>query len=318
MTTRSPRARAPRLAAAPFLVPLLTCAMTALAEPVPVPGTSVSMAPPDGYAVSEAFAGFESPDTGSSITVAELPVEAYAELSTFFGDAAAAGEAFAAQGIEIGDRTEIDVAGEPASMLEGVQRAAGLEVAKYMVLLPGETTVLVTFNVLDDEDTTRDEAIASLESIELGAPASLDEQLAELSFTFEARAPFETSGVLGGSGAALTTFEGTDPTGEKPLVVVTSGLRSVDTSDLPRLAEELVRSTQGFESADVGDGQGVTLGGGEAFALDATAGDALLIQYVWPVAGNRFVRLVAVGAAERLEPLRSTVREIADTVAPRP
>ena len=61
-----------------------------------------------------------------------------------------------------------------------------------------------------------------------------------------------------------------------------------------------------------------TLGGGEAFALDATAGDALLIRHVWPVAEDRFVRLVAVGAAERLEPLRSTVREIADTVAPRP
>ena len=56
----------------------------ALAQPSYPPGSRVGLTPPDGMVVSKRFSGFENPAKASSITVVEMPAEAYAELAAGF------------------------------------------------------------------------------------------------------------------------------------------------------------------------------------------------------------------------------------------
>src|SRR5215467_2987610 len=50
------------------------------AEPVFPLGSRMGFVPPPGFTVSKRFPGYESPETRSSIVVATLPPQAYAEI----------------------------------------------------------------------------------------------------------------------------------------------------------------------------------------------------------------------------------------------
>lgn len=50
-------------------------------EPVAVPGTQVAMPAPEGFTVSERFAGFENASTGASILIVEMPARPFRNCS---------------------------------------------------------------------------------------------------------------------------------------------------------------------------------------------------------------------------------------------
>ena len=100
MTTVMIRTRRPALSALAALA-LGAFAPAALAEPVRVPGTGVSMEPPEGFRPSEGFAGFEDPATSSSVLVVEMPPEAYAEIAPIFDSEELATESLSQQGVTV-------------------------------------------------------------------------------------------------------------------------------------------------------------------------------------------------------------------------
>ena len=283
-----------------------------------MPGTSVAMDPPAGFALAEDFAGFAHPPSGSSVLVAELPPEAHAEIAPVFASEALARDALSPQGVTLEEIAPITVDGEPVDLVVGEQRAGTVAVDKYFVVLEGDgATVLVTVSAVGEAGPDRDAAVAALESVALLAPPTLAERVADLPFDFEPAAPFETRRVMAGAAVALATYEGTDPSGERPILVIASALGRLDSNDLQAASERLLGETVGFESAAVAEGERVTSGRALAWRVEARAGERLAIHYLWPLPRGRYLRLAAMGARAELEPLAGAVAAIAASVEPR-
>src|SRR5262245_6017454 len=85
-----------------FVAAGLALATPALAQTtVRVPGTSVTLTAPPGYRLARAFSGLENADNGSSILVAELPPEGYAELVATFSSPKTLSTKMADQGVRV-------------------------------------------------------------------------------------------------------------------------------------------------------------------------------------------------------------------------
>ena len=287
------------------------------AESLQVPGTTITMDPPPGFTLAGGFSGFENLKTNSSITVMELPATAYPELSKAMATKQSAAKALASQDITVTERSTAMVEGKEVPIIEGQQPFRTGSVTKYFTLLDGDKTVLVTFNIFDNSVTPKAAAIESFESINFVATPTMEEQLSLLPFEFDAKPPFKAEHIIGGISVVMPTFEGTDPTGLKPLVIISAGLQPVDTTQLKVLSESLFRNVQGFKGATILTGEAVTLPGGESYMLEGQMEDKRAIQYVWPKGGTGFVRMIAVGGEDQIDSLRGTVSEIAQTVVPK-
>ncbi len=117
-----------------------------------VPGTSVKMAPPPGFAPATDFAGFVNVEQQGSFVIAEMPAEAMSQLAPLFGDQQKAAASFATKGIKVDGQEEIETkSGETALLLHGTQDANGTTLDKWMALYAGEKTVMITFQIPQTE-----------------------------------------------------------------------------------------------------------------------------------------------------------------------
>lgn len=296
-----------------FLTSIL-CTTTAHAQAVQVPGTSVSMNPPEGFELSESFAGFQHPETSTSILIVEMPKGAYLEIAPIFESQDSATSALVSQGVTVTGVSSIDVNGEAVNLVQGTQSAQGLDVGKYLMLLGGDMTTLITINVMNDS-LSESEAINAMQSVTMGATASLEEQLGQLPFAYQDAAPFVHNQVMAGSTALITTFEGIDATGEKPIIIIANSLNSFELDDLQIASEKLVAQTAGFNDAEVSTGEILDTSAGEAFRVEARTPSMLAIHYLWPKPDNTYLRLIAMGAPDLLEPQSAQVDKIAKSVS---
>ncbi len=106
-----------------------------------VPGTSVSITPPNGYVVADRFAGFMYEATGSSIMVTEIPGP-YVEVTAGFNDK----KRMQAQGISLLSKSSVKVDGHTGMLLHIEQSAHGILFKKWMLAVDrsSATTLIVT------------------------------------------------------------------------------------------------------------------------------------------------------------------------------
>lgn len=103
-----------------------------------VPGTKVSLTPPNNFKRSTQFPGYMMQETGSSIMVTEVPGP-FREVSKGFNK-----RSLATKGIKLIDRKNIRLNGQDAILLNVSQSAYGTEFLKWMVVFGDESeTVLV-------------------------------------------------------------------------------------------------------------------------------------------------------------------------------
>ena len=103
-----------------------------------VPGTKVSLDPPEGFVAAKQFPGFMMESTGSSIMVTELPAP-YSEISKGFTE-----KGFAGQGMSLMGRKDVKIASGDASLFHVSQSANGIRFLKWMLGFGNEKeTVLV-------------------------------------------------------------------------------------------------------------------------------------------------------------------------------
>ena len=131
----------------------MTCLMLAFGSPGSgkaaeggrrVPGTIVTMTPPAGFAAATQFSGFVDPTANASIMISELPPEAYPALASRLDSLKSAQAAFAPQGIKVAAMDRAPIAGGTALLLSGEQRAGGTAYKKWIALLQGRKTVMIT------------------------------------------------------------------------------------------------------------------------------------------------------------------------------
>jgi hypothetical protein len=288
-----------------------------LAAPVAIPGTSVSMEIPAGFSLSKSFSGLENPADGSTVMVVELPAAEHAKLSALFSDLAAAKRELSRQNVSV-DRTQtLVVAGKSVPMIVGTQPSAAGKVGKYAAVLQGDMTVLITFNVLDAKSLTADIVEKTILSVSLSPPLTLQQKVDQLPFSFAAVTPFRVYYVVLGASVGMTTFEGgTDPTGLKPLVLISRATGALPANVTPAaMARQLIHKVTGFEKAEIKVTRPTVFAGGDAIYMEATVDARQVVQYLAVKGGNELVHLVAYGAKAELDSVMTAVTAIAESVA---
>src|SRR5918993_669886 len=113
-------------------------AYPSLAQTVRVPGTNVTLAPPEGFSVAQQYPGFERVDVQASIMITELPVPASEMIRSL------SKPALASRGMLLMAERDTVIKDTPARLLNVRQKTAGADVIKWMLVGgDGKTTVMV-------------------------------------------------------------------------------------------------------------------------------------------------------------------------------
>ena len=159
---------------------------------LPIRGTSVTLTAPPGFTPSRSERGIENTTTGTTVTISEASAEAYPGLADRFKSAKAMTDGYANQGVTI--RTVRNVDGKIPFAI-GRQTKDGKDLTRYLALLKGDKTVLVSFTS-PDRNFTEADAEAILRSVELTPEPTLEERLAQLPFVFRAVEPYVVQNVI--------------------------------------------------------------------------------------------------------------------------
>jgi hypothetical protein len=282
-------------------------------EAVAIPGTSVTLTPPPGFSV--AGRGLEN-GAGATITISERSAEGYAELAATFSSAKNLSAAYAEQGVTIRAVRQIGTPGGQVLFASGTQSFRGRNTIRYFALLKGDKAVLLTFNLADRSFSEAD-AETLVRSVSLAPAPTLEEQLAGLSFTFNAVEPFRVANIINRDTVTLATGDDDQPASSKPVVVIGRGQSQAVMGDEARVAVELLRSTAGFREAAVTTQSPVTFAGGAGYAVTAVIEDRTVVQYLRIVPGGAYLRLLARGPTTAMQAAEPTIAEIANSVEPR-
>jgi hypothetical protein len=265
--------------------------------------------------VATSFSGLQNLQDGSSITVTELPIEAYSQLLPIFMDLDAAIDSFRQRGVSIERTISFSVGQQEIPALVGSQTIPDGKVGKYLALYRGDVTVMLTFNVFDPRILTPSAVEEIIRSVRLAPAATLQQKVNQLPFFFRVTAPFRVGDALGGSTALIPSFEGTDPTGLRPVVIIGRAVSAIDPSANPELvAQQLLRGTKGFESAEIARIEEAEFGGGTGAFLAAIAGERTIVQYLRIPPDGMYIRLVAFGETTEFNQVMPAIAEIAGSV----
>ncbi len=289
-----------------------------------ISGTTVSLAPLKGFVPSSKFAGLEHAEAKASVLVVELPAEAHPQLSALFANLETAKTNFAKQNITIDDAEDIETAAGKGRILTGQQALGATTFDKWIVLLKGAKTVMITVQAPEDSDLDGDDVVTMLRSVSLGAEPTLDQKLAALSFRVRAAEPFRVVDTLGGIGVIMTVGPlNTDSKGTQPLLIVSSQTETgtrVSVGQLAAVGEKLLQTTRGFEKAEVTQRSTVAFAGSSDGAmLSGTITDGStrkrFAQYIGLGSNGIFLRMI-VSADEATYPsLEPAIKAIADSIA---
>lgn len=298
-----------------ILLPLVAALVAPqAAEPAYAKGGAVGLVPPPAMREASSFSGFENAASGASITIAELPAEAYGPviLKLDAGEPLPNGLVFPEKGeaATLADGTK-------AMLVRGTQEIEGIKFAKWLLVAGGSTvTALVTAQVPEAAAEAQRAGIeAALKSVVLRAPAKKEDELAALPFVIADRAGFRVIRTLMGSGAILTDGpRDTDPDTTQPMVIVVSALRPVAPAQRATVARQSFEAFGGMKDIVVAEESG---DGDARFRTAGTATTAkgkpiTLIQHMRFTAGGGYLRTVCVAPkpidiAERCDTLAASV-----------
>jgi hypothetical protein len=289
--------------------------------PQQVPGTTVSMTPPTGFVPATEFSGFKNQEGTASILIVELPAEAYPQLSAMFGDLEMARKAFATKGISVSAVKRIDTPSGPVVFLSGRQTAGTVHLDKWIALLKGEKTVLITFQATEGSALTEAAAQKATENTTLGSVPLLQDKISKLPFRIEATAPFRIVDTIMGSGVMLTAGDkDVDPEGKQPMLVVAADMSGKGGSgDLAQTSRAMIAQTQGLKDATIESEKAVRFAGGDGVVLSGKTGDGRhFSQFAAVGPQGRFIRMVALVPADRVDDTRTAIDAIARSIAFKP
>src|SRR5215470_32466 len=234
------------------------------AEPVFPLGSRMGFVPPPGFEVSKRFPGFENSETRSSIVVAMLPQQAYAELESSMTT-----EALKKQGITEEKRQTLTLANGKALLVSGSEQENGQKFHKWMLLgqLP-EGAALVAVLVPESAlKTYSDDVIrASLSSLAVRATVPLDEQITLVPFKLTDLSGLRPVRVLGNTGVVLTDGAKDAPTpSDQPMFAVMIGQGGPEqATDRANFARNLFAGLGDVKDLHIINGSGdmLRLGGG--------------------------------------------------------
>jgi hypothetical protein len=278
-------------------------------ERLAIRGTSVTLTPPPGFTPARSARGLENTATGSTITISETSAQSYAELAERFSSPKSLTEGYAQQKVTIRSVRRID---GTIPFAIGQQAANGKTVTKYLGLVQGDKTVLVTFTIADRSFTETD-AEAVLRSIEIAPEPTLEERLETIPFTFRAVEPYTVADIIPRQAVTLEA----EGEGARPVVVIGYGRSQALMGDEPRVAVELLRGTSGYREAQIVAQAPAAFAGGTGYVVTAVVGERTVVQYLRIIPGGGYLRLLARGETSAIQSAEAVITEIASSVEPR-
>jgi hypothetical protein len=240
-------------------------AVPATAERIAVPGTRVSLEPPDGFVLAERFPGFGHRASGASIMVTEMPapVDEVRKGMT--------AEGLAGRGMKVVSSESVPSDAGEVLLLAATQQAGGAEVSKWMAISGDSSHTLIVLATYPSNQATT--LATPLRAAVLSAQRSAEapDLFAGLPFTLTESGTLKIANRV--ANALLLTEggkQGTLAPGE-PLLIAAASLSEVDLTDLGAFAQARLRQTEQLTGPWKSGGQELEVDGHRAWEL---AGEA--------------------------------------------
>jgi hypothetical protein len=231
---------------------------------VDIPGTHVRMVSPEGFVPAADFPGFQRTD-GSSILVSEVP-GSYTELVKGLTV-----DRLASSGISITSKTEVEVDGRPAVLVEGAQTANGAQFGKIMLVTgTAKSTVVITGSYPLSASGVRQTLHDAVLTVSFDPDRVID-PTAGLHFTITPAAPLRFAGALANTGAYDTsgTIPAADPM--EPSLFVAPSLGETPVGNVAAFAKARLEQTVQISDVKIGAATAVTIAGLDGVELIGTA-----------------------------------------------
>ncbi|WP_457105050.1 hypothetical protein [Methylobacterium sp. P5_C11] len=289
-------------------------------DPVFPPGSRFGFDPPADMSVSRRFSGFERKEGGATLSVVELPPNAFAELVSGFTDAN-----LLSQGFAVEKREEIKIGDNEGMLFTGEQPAdpnTSAPAVRKWILVVGAPSVtgLIIAQALPDAETE-----ATMRKMVTGVtlrPAlSLTEQVDALPFRIADMAGFRPVRVLAGNSVLLTKGPKDQMQNlEQPILVLAQAVQQPPSADQrDGFARAALASNQTLKDFVIERAQSYRSNGVDwheivARAVDQPTNVPVVVSQTIRFAPDGYLRALGVVRQDQREGVLSKFRSIVDSI----
>jgi len=292
----------------------------AAADPVFPSGSRFGFLPPSDMVPSRRFAGFEREEGGATVSVVELPANAFPELVSGFTD-----DNLRSQGFVLSKKEPIKVGDNEAILYTGEQpndpANNGQTIHKWIVVIGTPSiTGLIIAQATPDAET--DETMRKLVTdVTVRAPLSLTQQVDALPFRITDTAGFRPVRVLAGNSVLLTKGPKDQIQNlEQPILVLAQAVQTPPTAEQrDAFARAALYANQTMKDFVIERSQSYRSNGVDWHEIVARANDIPTSKPVVVAQTIRFnpdgyLRAVGVVREDQREGVLAKFREVVDSV----
>lgn len=285
-----------------------------------IPGTPVSLIPPQDFHLAQDFTGFVNDKTKAAILVATFPAGAGNTVEEIYSNRKKFTEIMRHYHFIIENSlNEKTVAGEAITIYSGTQSDGATVYDKWATLVSQNGIYMITLQSPKEANLSQETALALFRSIKIGAWNSLEMQVAALPFTFTAVPPFTVQATLMGAAVKLQA-NGKRISDVPPASVYIIRDTQIRSSDSVQLAQKLYITSirQAFELKEITEEKQILFAGKTGNLLVGTGLNSEgknegIILYTTVDDTNKAIYLQATGEKEVLFSLKEEIRKIAES-----
>jgi hypothetical protein len=286
------------------------------AEPVFPPGSRVGMTPLAGLVAAKTFVGFETEQQGVKVLVAELPADAYGQVSSAFKANPAGSNGIKPETIET-------AAGVAYYTAENAKDGS-TSVRRYSMIMPGGTfSGYIAVQVPESASKIyTDAAVRQMfASATIRKEVPVDEQLAQMPFSVSDLAQFKNVRTLAPR-AAILLADGNETTGFEAAPFMLIGVMAASPAqpqDRDRFAQEAATAIPGVREAHLTVSEAIRIDGmpGYETRIDAVSGKdntpVTVVQWL-RFGGPNSLRVIGSSPRDQWEKAFPRFREVRDGI----
>jgi len=303
-----------------LLVPLGSPLSARAAEAVFPAGSRFGFQPPSDMVPSRRFAGFERREGGATLSVVELPPNAFAELVTNFTDAN-----LLAQGFAVEKRESMKIGEAEAMLFTGEQPSApGTEgpTVRKLLLLVGDPTVtgMIVAQALPDAETEAS-LRALITNVTIRPPLTLTQQVDALPFRIADPAGFRPVRVLAGNSVLMTEGPKDQTLSvEQPILVLAQAVQQPPAAEQrDGFARSALYANQTMKDFVIERAQSYRRNGVDwheivARAVDVPSSKPIVVAQTIRFAPDGYLRAVGIVREDQRDGTLAKFRQIVDSV----
>jgi len=290
------------------------------ADAVFPPGSRFGFEPPADMVLSRRFSGFERKEGGATLSIVELPANAFAELVSGFTDAN-----LLSQGFAVEKREEVKIGDNEGMLYTGEQPAdpgSSAPAIRKWILVVGTPTVtgLIIAQALPDAETE-----ASMRKMVTGVtlrPAlSLTQQVDALPFRIADMAGFRPVRVMAGNSVLLTSGPKDQMQNlEQPILVLAQAVQQPPGAEQrDGFARAALASNQTLKDFVIERAQSYRSNGVDwheivARALDQPTNQPVVVMQTIRFAPDGYIRALGVVRQDQRDGVLAKFRQVVDSV----